>query len=301
MPKPRWNVTREISKVGLTQVFSGGACNIRDREGNLLRNEERDRINDWLTDQKIVLFDPQIHPDTHGEEYHYPKHHVMEVAARKAAKLTLYEVSPSTFGGVTSLELAIDSHNRQAPTIVYYSDNDAGRDTLPPYSEQGYPLFEPDGIKLSPKAMKAHYEEFRKNANHMRRYVVHFAQELKELTVHLTDNTTDGDVVIHPDRMHAADLFEAVTAAAGGKRVMINFTGGRAAQDEQGVPIFIAPDDPPPMTMKTLLDQYVDEGNELRERICKLIDVNVFTRVVYTERAAIDALDELLHVKGILV
>ena len=66
-----WNMIKDMSDVKTVQVFSGGACNIRDDQGRLLRNQERDAINDWLTEQGIKFFDPQIHPDTHGEEYVY--------------------------------------------------------------------------------------------------------------------------------------------------------------------------------------------------------------------------------------
>jgi len=34
--------------------------------------------------------------------------------------------------------------------------------------------------------------------------------------------------------------------------------------------------------MRALLDQYVDEGNELRRSIAELVSINVFVRVVYT-------------------
>jgi len=58
----RWSITQEIATAHRTQVFSGGACNILDGEGKLLRNGERDPINDWLTEKNIVFFDPQITP-----------------------------------------------------------------------------------------------------------------------------------------------------------------------------------------------------------------------------------------------
>jgi hypothetical protein len=51
--------------------------------------------------------------------------------------------------------------------------------------------------------------------------------------------------------------------------------------------------------MQALLDQYVDEGNELRRSIAELISITVFTRVVFTQRSAILALDEVLRARGI--
>ena len=64
--------------------------------------------------------------------------------------------------------------------------------------------------------------------------------------------------------------------------------------------MFVAPENPREVEMLALLDQYVDEGNELRRSIAKLIDITVFTRVVYTQRSAISALEEVLKVEGIL-
>jgi hypothetical protein len=179
----RWSTTQEMNTVKETQVFSGGACNILDGQGNLLRNKERDRINDWLTSRGIRFFDPQIHPDTHGVEYDYTTHHKVELAAREAAKLNLYEVSPLSFGGITSFEIAADHFKQQEPMVIYFSDGDDAQDTLPAHSPKGHPLFTPAGMKTSEQARLAHYREFIKNANNIRKYVMHFAREMNTLTV----------------------------------------------------------------------------------------------------------------------
>lgn len=150
----RWTATQEMNTVEQTQVFSGGACNILDTEGNLLRNRERDRINDWLTTKGIRFFDPQIHPETHGVEYDYGIHHQVELAARRAAKLNLYEVSPRSFGGITSFEIAADHFRQQEPMVIYFSDGNPDEDKLPEHSPKGHPLFVPAGIKSSEKARK---------------------------------------------------------------------------------------------------------------------------------------------------
>ena len=296
----RWNVTQEMSKASLTQVFSGGACNVLDEDGNLLRNRERDRINQWLTDNNILFFDPQIHPDTHGVEYDYEIHHDIELAARQAAKLNLYEVSPHTFGGVTCFEIAADHFKWQEPIVIYYSDADLEHDTLPPHSDKGHPLFEPRGIRDSKAAMDAHYKEFIKNGNTMRKYVIHFARELDFLTVTFGDKVAKTDVVISPERMHATDLFKAVVTAASGERVYIDFMGGSETRDQLGNPLFMPPESPPELEMMALLDQYVDEANELRRMVVNLLEISVFLRVVYTEKSAIAALEELLQYKGLL-
>jgi hypothetical protein len=78
-------------------------------------------------------------------------------------------------------------------------------------------------------------------------------------------------VTITPERMHAADLFEAVVDASSGKRVTVTFTGGKAARDERGNPLLLAPENPAEAQLYAWLDQYVDEGNALRKAICELV------------------------------
>lgn len=296
----KWKLVNAMQDVKKTQVFSGGACNILDRQGKLLRNTERDSINDWLTAQNLYFFDPQIHPDTHGTEYDYNIHHPLEMKAREIARVNLYEISPLTLGGITSLEIAADQFKRHEPMVIYFSDGRANTDSTPYYSPQGHPLFMPDGIRDDAQAMQAHYKEFIKNGNNMRKYLMSFAQELSTLTVNFTDEVHDGDIIITPDRLHAADLFRAVVQAAANRRVFVTFVDSKTTRDERGNPRFVVPENPREVEMMALLDQYVDEGNELRRSIAELVDITVFTRVVYTQRSAIIALEEVLQIAGIL-
>lgn len=297
----RWNSANDLEQTKDVIVFSGGACNIRDSHGRLLRNVERDRINDWLTEQGVKFYDPQIHPDTHGCEYDFEKHHMLEMSAREHAKINLYEISPRTFGGSTGLEIAVDAFQYNHPMIIFFSDGNYQKDVIPAHSSEGVPLFKPYGINDNDMARNAHYQEFIKNANRMRRYLMRFAENLASLTVTFSSQTFQGDVVITPERMHAADLFQAVVKAASGQRVIVNFMGGDEARDEKGNPIFIAPENPKEMQLRTLLDQYVDEGYALRRAISQLVRVNVFVRVVYTQRASIDAINDMLHIKGVKI
>lgn len=296
----RWTTTEQMKTVGQTQVFSGGACNLLDEDGNLLRNRERDKINDWLTSKGIQFFDPQIHPETHGVEYDYAVHHKVELSAREAAKINLYEVSPRSFGGITSFEIAADHFRQEEPMVIYFSDGDPDKDMLPKHSAKGHPLFTPDAIKTSEQARLAHYREFIKNANNIRKYLMNFARDMPTLTVAFGTAVRQPDVVISPYRMHAADLFTAVVRAASGERVYIVFFGEKEARDNKGNPIFIAPPNPPEMELQALLDQYVDEGNELRRAIAALVNISVFTRVVYTQQSAILGLEELLKTRGLI-
>lgn len=291
-------LVREMAEVSKTRVFSGGACNILDASGQLLRNTERDPINEWLTQLDIWFFDPQIHPDTHGEEYSYRKHHPLEVAARAAAGINLYEVSPRTFGGITSFEIASDHFREHEPMVIYFSDGNQNQDIIPSHSPKGHPLFVPFGIEHSPAAIEAHYKEFIKNGNNMRKYLMGFARQMDTLTVTFGTERQNTDILISPERMHAADLFRAVVLASSGQRVIVTFTGGNDSRDEFGNPRFLAPEDPPEIEKHALLDQYVDEGNELRRAIAKLIEISVFVRVVYTQKSVLLALEEVFSISG---
>ncbi len=294
-----WNLVSDIADIEQVVVFSGGACNIRDAKGKLLRNQERDDINNWLSRNDILFYDPQIHPDTHGVDYDYEVHQPLEVGARKLAKVNLFEISPRTFGGATALEIAVDEFRYNDPSIIFFSDGNHDRDVIPAHSTDGYPLFVPYGIHNNDAARKAHYEGFIRGANRMRKYLMHFAEDLDALTITFGEQTFEGDIVISPKRMHAADFFRAVVRAASGKRTIINFTGGDDARDENGYPIFLAPTKPRKVDLNSYLDQYTDEANELRRAIAELVRINVFSRVVFTQRAAIDAIRDLLRVQGI--
>ncbi len=287
-----------------TQIFSGGACNIISSTNELLRNRERDAINNWLTEQKILFFDPQIHPETHGCEYDYHVHYPQELSARNAAKIRLYEVSPRSFGGVTSFEIAMDHFHWREPMVIYYSDGDPENDIIPSFSPKGHPLFVPDGLKSGNEStLKAHYKEFIKNANNMRKYMMGLAREMDTLTIAFSDKPAVGDIVITPNRMHATDLFRAAVKAASNERVYVTFIGvddQPEARDKRGNPLFLAPQNPPEVQMHALLDQYVDEGNELRGAIAELINISVFVRVVYTQKSATLALEELMRTEKVI-
>lgn len=296
----RWNLATDMSQIKDIRVFSGGSCNIRDKAGNLLRNQERDDINDWLTEKGIRFYDPQIHPDTHGREYEFDIDHVLEMEARRQALVTLYEISPRTFGGAASLEIAMDEFEKDHATIIFFSDGKDGIDMIPKHSKDGFPLFVPYGIRDSEAARNAHYDEMVKNANRMRKYLMRFAQDLDTLTITFRSQDVSADIEVTPYRMHAADIFEAVVTAAAGKRVIVNFAGGDDSRDENGNPVYLAPKDPAPVQRNLMLDQYVDEGNALRKAISNLVKINVYVRVVYTQRDVIHALEDLMRIKRVM-
>lgn len=295
-----WFMPKDIPSAKNVKVFSGGACNIRDGNGALLRNQERDHINDWLTEQNVLFFDPQIHPETHGTEYVFELHFPMESMARESAAVHLYEISPRTFGSATALEIGVTEFQRSLPTVLFFSDGKNHEDVIPDHTSDGYPVFAPYDIWSSEVAMRSHYAEMIKNANQMRKYLVRFAEVLPALTITFSDQTFEGDVVITPDRIHAVDMFRAIIRSASGKRAVVNFTGGDKARDEKGNPLFIAPENPRDTQLRTRLDEYVDEGNSLRRAMCELVRINVFARVVYTQETAINALSDLMAIKQII-
>lgn len=295
----KWNLAQDASQAEKIMVFSGGACNIRDAGGNLLRNAERDHINGWLTRNDILFYDPQIHPDTHGTTYNYDVHQPLEVAARKNARVNLFEISPRTFGGATALEIAVDEFRYNDPTIIFFSDGNHEKDVIPAHSTDGYPIFKPYGIRNSDSARMTHYREFIKSGNRMRRYLMHFAEDLSALTITFGEQTFEGDIVVSPNRLQAADFFRAVVRASSGHRTILNFIGGDEARDVNGYPMLIAPEKPRAAELKSSLDQYIDEANALRRAIAELVRINVFSRVVFTQEAAIGALKDLLRVRGV--
>jgi hypothetical protein len=82
--------------------------------------------------------------------------------------------------------------------------------------------------------------------------------------------------------------------------VFVTFTGGESARDNLGNPVFRVPEAPLKVEMEALLDQYLDEGNALRRSIAELVQISVFVRIVYTQRSAILALEEVLKIKEVL-
>jgi len=301
MSESRWSITKGLSTAQLTQVFSGGACNILSENATLLRNQERDQINDWLTSQRIIFYDPQIHPDTHGRDYDYYIHHPLEIAARRYAKINLYEVSPFTFGGVTSLELAADHFRYHEPMVIYYSDGNPDEDVIPKHSERGYPLFDPNGLddKPSETLVNAHFKEMIKNANNMRRHLITRSEDFETLTITYGKPTVQTDVVITPDKMHATEIFRAMVRACDHELITVTFTEPDRKRDKKGNPMMALDENLTTAQKQVRLEEYVLEGNDLRREISQLVEVSVYVRVVYTQTSVIQALREVFNIMKI--
>jgi hypothetical protein len=161
------------------------------------------------------------------------------MAARAAAGINLYEISPRTLGGISSLEIASDPFRDQEPMVIYFSDGDPARDEVPAHLPQGYPLFQPHAIHESERAMHAHYQEFIKNANHMRKYLMSFAREMDTLTVNFSDQIHEGDVVITPERLHAPARGRVIPGGRAGCLApahYVTFTGGGSPATRRATP-----------------------------------------------------------------
>jgi hypothetical protein len=112
-------VTSEMMNEGVSPLlFTGGACNIQAPDGPV-RNPGRDRLAVWLDEQAYSYFDPQIHPTTHGRAYQWELDGPNEKLARETAKLRIYEVTATTIGAVSMMEIMDDArHGRKS--IVWF-------------------------------------------------------------------------------------------------------------------------------------------------------------------------------------
>ncbi len=112
-------VTSEMMNEGASPLlFTGGACNIQAPNGPV-RNPGRDRLATWLDERGYSYFDPQIHPITHGRDYQWELDGPNEKSARESAQLRIYEITSTTIGAVSMLEIMDDAlHGRRS--IVWF-------------------------------------------------------------------------------------------------------------------------------------------------------------------------------------
>lgn len=166
------------TEAGRTVVFSGGACNAITPTGTLGRNTARDSLNAWLDEKGIPLFDPQIHPETHGRDYDYDQDGPAEQAARAAATVTLYQIGDETQAAVTCMEIVRDALTRKQLVIWLSGSTDA----------KNRPLFAPAGSPQSDNpVVAAHIAEYLKNGTNVRKNVVAFVSGLPNVTVVRTE------------------------------------------------------------------------------------------------------------------
>lgn len=113
-------VTSEMMQRGAEPLlFTGGASNIQGPDGPM-RNPGRDPLARWLDEQGWPYFDPQIHPSTHGREYIWGIDGPQEKKAREQARLRVYEITATTIGAVSLMEI-MDDARRGRTSIVWFN------------------------------------------------------------------------------------------------------------------------------------------------------------------------------------
>ena len=113
-------VTSEMMQRGEEPLlFTGGACNIQGPTGPT-RNPGRDPLARWLDEQGWSYFDPQIHPSTHGRDYIWGIDGPQEKKAREQARLRVYEITATTIGSVSMLEI-MDDARRSRTSLVWFN------------------------------------------------------------------------------------------------------------------------------------------------------------------------------------
>ena len=126
MPKEMLVTSEQFKEGRMPDVFLGGACSMVTAKGHE-RNPGRDPAADWLDQQKLSYFDPQIHPDTHGRDYIYELDGPVEKAARALARLRIYEITPWSLASVTMFEI-LDDVRRGRVSLVWFN---GGEDYAP--------------------------------------------------------------------------------------------------------------------------------------------------------------------------
>lgn len=317
----------ELAKIFQNKVyliFTGGACNIIDPEGNLIRNVGRDWINDQLSQRGYAIFDPQQHEDTGGRGYIWEIDGPLEKQAIEYSINDLIELRKDTVGAVSCMEVLRDTkngHGNERPTkrVIYIDGYD---------QEEKIFTFEPQGISTE-KARRKHHLEYKKSANSMRKEFIAMMKTDHHL---ISPENPDGTLRIiieqKPDSYDSVDqyvkeqlemskadgmtiitisnkkahydlILKAFRLIAQGKKVAVHFTGGTF--DANANPTVVFPDYPERTTKKKnkiedypkaikRLSTYIQEVNKMRALLVKYMDEDVDTDIVSTPQEALDAL-----------
>ena len=174
---PKWAHLLNGPESAQTVVFSGGACNVIDKEGNNVRNTERDQLNTWLNDQNIPFFDPQIHPDTHGREYDWDIDGPAEKSARDNADVTIYQIGNDTQAVSTCLEVIRDAGENKNVILLLTGNFDT----------KGNPIFEPEvEIPDDGSTISVHLKQYVDNGNKGRKNILAFVKNDPNVTICIT-------------------------------------------------------------------------------------------------------------------
>lgn len=122
-PKSLLITSEMMEKGAVPLLFTGGACNIQYVNGPI-RNPGRDKLALWLNKKGWSYFDPQIHPSTHGRDYIWGIDSPQEKIARDKAQLRVYEITSTTIGAITMLEI-MDDARLDRTSIVWFNGGES--------------------------------------------------------------------------------------------------------------------------------------------------------------------------------
>ena len=288
---------RMLHDLGIPFVFSGGACNQRGQNSNLIYNPTRDRINSNLNHFGMPFFDPQIW----GREYDPKLDGDAEKYALEHAAVSLFQISPFSFGGVSVLEMFRHQFSRpDAPRVIYFSQ-DHSRNKV---------TFNPRGN--DEQSQLAHYKDAVKAANSIRReFLTTIKQEGLFLSA-IADGsagiiTTNSEeeyqpagietIEITPYNIHASDLIDAYIKAKQGGTVVVQFSDASADS-----PKIFAPELNGNTTsnvvnyVQTLTADYKQQGDIIRRLVLDCIPQSIATKFTFSKITAIEELDHYIQV-----
>jgi hypothetical protein len=301
----------DARKQGVKWVFSGGACNEINEQGVSVRNTDRDGINQDLNASEIKFIDPQIHLETHGEEYTYSKHGPLEKEGLRLADEVQLQFKKSTAGAITALEVVRHQFQSWGSELsILVKDFDDEDESYLPFVPRG--VF---GFNTSERAMIAHYEAYQKAALQMRTEMLVM---LEEDGILRTDNNPQGNVIVHfsdeigevkqvsaaeglpvitldGNAAHFAEIFSLFKLAYQGRKFILRLDGEKIKNVPTlklpPCPLLVAGQAPFERKMavaqtQAWIERYRDEVNELRKKLFEFIKERKLS-VVSTDEAAI--------------
>lgn len=301
-------------------VFVGGACNIVDQNGKLVRNVGRDKINTKLSKLGIVIFDPQIHPLTHKRGYVYELDADGEKLVVDRTRNALFEIRPDTAGPVTCFEVLRNARKGSKGTnnrVVLVDGFDPVERVLD---------FRPKGIAegaMTEAARRMHFSEYEKNANNMRKELINMMRTDKHLSSEenprgnlkiVMDKEKEGDsehevkllvyqgadhIEITNKKAHFKDLLKAFKLSGDGKDIVVYFRG--TTKDKKGNPT-VSFGEYPTRPSKTkgaqediigamkMATRYIEEVNEMRRLFVTYLDQDKDTDIVSSQEEALEVI-----------
>ena len=258
---------------GYQLVFLGGAALERLSDGELHFGNGRARIAMELDRAGIYYFDPTVRdydPKIHGNA---------ERTVTKHALLDLYEIRSSTFCGTSVLEIVADMFSAQRRDIegiparrIVFINNVRSGDNLefvPAKLRNQAPL-----IKDYKKAGNGMRESFVRllidgNMNAESLIIPDIDRKFAELQGLPEDKKI---ILISKSRMHSKEILEAFYQIMKGENIQVCFEGyGGFDLDNPKFPPFA----PPSASRASMVQDYKNEGTEMRKKLLKLIGVQM--------------------------